>query len=138
MNYKETELGITALLNGNLSLRKELMQPPQVTHISFMGTGEKFLLVNVNVRSEATNKQQLIDICLTAAQLAIGSGLLTDEKAVEISAFVDVGHQENLRRVIRLGVLAASFVQAMHISAGDLSSNTYAGITCQWPRQSQQ
>jgi hypothetical protein len=138
MNYKETESGITALLDGTLSLRKELTQSPQVTHIPFMGTRENFfLLVNIKVRPEANNKQQLVSMCLAAAQMAIGSGCLTDEKAVEISAFIDVDHQENqnLKRVFRLGVKAAAFVQAMHIGATDLLNETHTGITCQWPRQ---
>ncbi len=103
-----------------------------------MGTREKFfLLVNIKVRSEANNKEQLVSTCLAAAQLAIGSGYLTDEKAVEISAFVDVAHQENqnLRRVFRLSVNAASFVQVMKMGATDLLSETHTGITCQWPKQ---
>jgi hypothetical protein len=139
MHYKETESGIAALLNGNSSLRKELMQSPQVTHIPFMGTRDNFyLLININIRSEANNKLQLINLCLIAAQIAIGSGLLTDEKAVEVSAFVDVVNQETLKRVFLLGVSAASFGQAMHIRATDLLSKTHPGITCQWPRQKPQ
>jgi hypothetical protein len=125
MKVRKAESAIGALLDGNLQVRQELMQSPQVAHLPFMGTREHFfLLVNPHARSE-TNKEQLINMCFAAAQLVIGSSFLTDEKALEISAFIDVPKQENLRRAFRLPAHDTAFVQAMQISAADLLSKSY-------------
>jgi hypothetical protein len=134
MKNIKLESKIIALLDGNEGLRQDWLQSPQVTHIPFMRTREKFfLLINVHMRLEANNSEKLLAGCLAAVQSIIGSGLLTDEKAVEISAFVEVPKRENLRRVFRLSVLDIAFPQIMQINASDLVDKQYIGITCQWP-----
>ena len=133
MSYEKIESVVFNLLEGNSYVRQELMQSPQVTHLPFMGTRENFfLLVNLHIRPEM-NEEHLINVCFKAAQLVIGSGSLTDEKAVEISAFIDVPKRENLKRAFRLSVYDTAFVLAMQLSVADLLSKPPAGITCQWP-----
>jgi hypothetical protein len=136
MKDKETESGIAALLAGNENLRQDWVQPPQVAHIPFMGTRKNFfVLVNVHVKPEANDKERLLNKCVAAAQLVIGSGLASGLKGFEIAAFVDVPEQRNPRRVFRLSVLDTAFAQAMQIAAGDLLHKQHSGITRQWPLQ---
>jgi hypothetical protein len=131
---KDSELGIVALLDRNASCRQDWMQSPQVAHIPFMRTRDSFfLLVNLHMKSEANSRDRLVTGCLTVAQVVIGSGFLTDERAVEISAFVDVPERKNLKRVFRLSVSDTAFAQALQIHAAGLLNNPPPGITCQWP-----
>ena len=138
MKNTKQESDIIALLDGNATFRLSWSQPPQVAHIPFMGSREKcFLLVNVHLRSEANGREKLVVGCFEVVQSIIGSGLLTDEKAVEISAFVDVLGRESLRRIFRLTVFDIAFVPAMQIAAADLLTKQHSGITCQWPLQAE-
>lgn len=135
---KNQELGskIVTLLDDTASLRRDWQQSPQVTHIPFMGTRERFfILVNLHVRPDATTREKLINGSIAVAKLIIGSGLLTDEKGVEVSAFVTVPEQKNLKRVFRLSILDTAFSQAAQIEAADLLDKVHMGISCQWPLQ---
>jgi hypothetical protein len=136
MKNKDTESAVAVLLDGHADCRQDWEQSPHVSHIPFMGTREKFfLLVNVHVRLEANNRERLLNTGFRAVQLIIESGLITDEKAVEISGFVEVPGQSNLRRIFRLSALDVAFSQMTQIDAQDLLEQKYEGITCQWPLQ---
>jgi hypothetical protein len=134
------ESDIQALLDGNTMLRQDWTQPPRVSHIPFMQSRESFfLLVNIEMKPEANAREKLVAGCLLMAQSIIRSGLLVDEKAVEISAFVAVPEQKNLKqiyhlkRIYRFSVLDTAFAQAMQVTAEELLSREYKGMKCQWP-----
>ncbi len=135
MNNSHKDTAIVALLNANTSLRSAWVQPPEVTHIPFMRSREHFfVLISAYVSPEVVEREKLANECIAVAQVAIGSGLLSDEKAVEVALYAAEGTK--LRRVIRLTVLEAAFAQAMRTSAMDLlGEKPQEGITCQWPAQ---
>jgi hypothetical protein len=60
---------------------------------------------------------------------------LSDEKAVEVSVWIDSAAPKRPIRVFRLSILDTAFATVMQIGVAELQNNKHAGITCQWPLQ---
>jgi hypothetical protein len=128
--YKEVEVRIDFLLK-DLYAKLNWTHSPQVGHIPTDKSRESFyLLINICVKPEWVDREKQINDCLTIARVVIGSGLLTDERAVEVSAFAI--EDKNSRRVFCLSVYDTAFAQVMEIEAADLLNKQFEGITCQW------
>jgi len=136
MNYNRSETEITQLINGNIDPRRDWIEAVQVTHIPYQRSADQyFLLVNVNVKTAADDRDSLLTRSLAVAQAIIRSTLLSDEKAVEVSVWVDVSPPKNPRRAFRLSILEAAYPKALQIKAADLKEKEHPGIVCQWPLQ---
>ena len=88
MNYKEVESRVTAMLEENEHLRGIWTDHPTLAHLPFMGNRQlHFLMVSISVKPGWIDRDQQVKETLAVARVVIGSGLLTDEKAVEVSAW---------------------------------------------------
>src|SRR5271154_7007722 len=88
MTYEQIDSLVFALLESNSNLRGIWTRPPEIAHLPYLGTRESFfLLVSIPVRPDWTDREQQIKDCLAIAQAVIRSGLLKDEKGVEVAAW---------------------------------------------------
>jgi hypothetical protein len=107
MAHKENEAALTTLIDSNTSVLQAWAESYFMSHIPFMGTREHFfLLVNIYVQPDWTDREKQVSDCLALARIIIGSGLLEDEKA---------------------------YAQAMEAKTADVLAKKYEGIVCQWP-----
>jgi len=123
---------ISVLLNEEGGCNTIWARPAEVTHIPFMGSRENFfLLISICLKQESVDRKDLVSECLSAASLAIRSGLLCEEKAVEVSLYEE--GPTRLYRVARLSILDVAFDQVPKIEASDLLVHPMEGVVCQWP-----
>jgi hypothetical protein len=88
MTHKQIDSRVFALLESSADLHGIWTRPPEIAHLPFMGKRESFfLLVNIPVRSEWTDRKQQVKDCLAIAQAIIRSSLLEDEKGIEVAAW---------------------------------------------------
>lgn len=131
MSYKECTLKLKSLLERKDNHSLKDIQTVSVHHIPYMGTRENFfLLINLLISSEI-DRENLVNICVVVSRLAIESGLITNEKAVEVSIFS--AKNEKTRRLIRVYVLDSAFADFLQVKNLDVLNNRFEGIRCQWP-----
>jgi hypothetical protein len=100
-------------------------------HFPFMGNRQHhFLLISISVKAELMDREKQVEHGLAVAQIALASGLLTDEKGVEVPVWLI---EPRRRRIFRLSIHEAAYAQAKKLSASDLLSKQYDGIKCSWP-----
>lgn len=134
MKNQEVESSISRLLNEAAILHRDWVQSPQVAHIPFMGTRENFfLLINLYICPAENNEERLVNDAIAVAKLIIGSNLLTDEKGLEVAAFICMPEPKKFKRVFRLSIRDTEFLQVMKTEFANLSDMKRAGITVQWP-----
>ena len=119
MNRNEITAGISALLQGDASLGRKWLRPPELIHIPYKGSRENFfLLISLYESPAFVDQVQLLEECMAVARIAITSEFLVDEKAVEIAAYaVEPG---KLRRVIRFTVSNSAFLLALKVESAEL------------------
>jgi len=126
--YKEVDLRISVLLKDMYS-KLNWTHFPQIGHLPTDKSREGFfLLINIYVKPEWVDREKQIDDCLMVARVVIGSGLLTDKRAVEISAFIIDEKEKTSTRVFRLSVCEIAFLQAMNIEVSDLVNKKTKGL----------
>lgn len=131
VDYNKAEAETVRLIKQELSQGRDWNMATQVTHLPYQGTRDKyFLLINLNVNPGKSDRDSLYAGALAVAQAVIRSTLLSDEKAIEVSVWVDSAVQKSPRRVFRLSILDTAFAAVMQVSMAELQANKQEGITC--------
>ena len=105
---------------------------PLVIHLPFMGKREEFFLEVAIHRKEAPNcRETLISECLHIASKIIETGILTDEKGIEIAVYVP--GPRNPQRACRLIALTVAYSKLLSAQVADVLSKQIEGLTFQAP-----
>jgi hypothetical protein len=132
MKHEEIELRVLQLLQEKSECELTWARPPEVKHIPFMGSRENFfLLVSVVLTLWPDENIRLVKHCLSICRSIIGSGILKQEKGLEVVAYVN--EKMNMRRVIRFSVLRTAFSKVAEVEAAEIIAKGSVGITCQFP-----
>jgi len=131
MNHKEVESRVSQLLKANSAYSVAWGQPFEVTHIPFMGTRQKFfLLVSTVLSSLVEERKQLVSHCLSICRSIIGSGLLIEEKGLEVAIYANA---KKAHRIIRFSVFDGAFSKIEGLNLEEIIEGRYPGIVYQFP-----
>ena len=134
MTQTEKTASFTSLVMTDAALAAKLACPAQLGYVPFMGQRDRFfLLANLDFLPEVQSREDLASHCLAAVRLILGSGLLSDEGGVEVSAWGSVAKYAGRNRLIRMSVEASAYPVAMKIEVEDLIADKHPGIRCRWP-----
>jgi hypothetical protein len=133
MTHQEIDSKIAALLEGAAHLRRNWEASPRVMHIPFMGNRDSFyLLISIHVLPKLAVREFLAQETFSVARVAIESGLLKDERAVDVAAYIP--GPKGSQRVNRFTVNDTAFDRFRTLEFSELMSNDqHEGIKWSWP-----
>ena len=133
MTHQEIDSRIASLLETTPHLRKNWEGAPRVMHIPYMGNRESFyLLISILVLPQFAERQLLVQETFSAARAAIESGLLNEEKAVDVAVYIS--SPKGPQRMGRFTVYDTAFDRIRTLAISDLLNNDqHEGINWSWP-----
>jgi hypothetical protein len=131
MTHDKTEQRVGELLLEGALVTPGRVKLVQISHIPFMRRQREFFLqvtlefIPPFLVKEADNQ------CLAVARMVINSGILTDQRGVEVAGWE--GKWPERKRVVRLSILSKAYLQAITSNDESVLGNLVDGITCHHP-----